>query len=99
MLARIVGAASWVAVGAIAGTVIASAVVAGPVDESALREYARQKRADRVEMETRRLERLHPEEGAGRSVDGAAQRSRRGAAVGALRVRRSRQAAQGPIPT
>ncbi len=34
---------------------------AEPVDESALREYARQNRADRVEMETRRLERLHPE--------------------------------------
>jgi cellulose synthase operon protein C len=34
---------------------------AAPVDESALREYARQNRADRVEMETRRLERLHPE--------------------------------------
>ena len=33
---------------------------AEPVDESALREYARQNRADRVEMETRRLERLHP---------------------------------------
>jgi tetratricopeptide (TPR) repeat protein len=36
-------------------------VFAAPVDESALREYARQNRADRVEMETRRLERLHPE--------------------------------------
>jgi hypothetical protein len=34
---------------------------AGPVDETALREYARQKRTDRVEMETRRLERLHPD--------------------------------------
>jgi cellulose synthase operon protein C len=58
MLARIAGfgAVLWVAVGAIAGT-----VVAGPVDESALREYARQKRVDRVEMETRRLERLHPD--------------------------------------
>src|SRR5271169_4391462 len=33
---------------------------AEPVDESALREYARQHRADRVEMETRRLERIHP---------------------------------------
>jgi cellulose synthase operon protein C len=33
---------------------------AEPVDESALREYARQNRADRVEMETRRLERIHP---------------------------------------
>jgi cellulose synthase operon protein C len=61
MFARIVGAASWVAVGAIAGMMVASAVVAGPVDESALREYARQKRADRVEMETHRLERLHPD--------------------------------------
>jgi hypothetical protein len=34
---------------------------AGPVDETALREYARQERTDRVEMETRRLERLHPD--------------------------------------
>jgi tetratricopeptide (TPR) repeat protein len=34
---------------------------AGPVDETALREYAGQKRTDRVEMETRRLERLHPD--------------------------------------
>jgi cellulose synthase operon protein C len=63
MLARIagVGAVLRVAVGAIAGTVVAGAVLAGPVDETALREYARQKRADRVEMETRRLERLHPD--------------------------------------
>jgi cellulose synthase operon protein C len=57
MLARIgFGAVALVAVGAVAG-----AALAGPVDETALREYARQKRADRVEMETRRLERLHPE--------------------------------------
>lgn len=34
---------------------------AGPVDETALREYVRQQRPDRVELETRRLERLHPE--------------------------------------
>jgi tetratricopeptide (TPR) repeat protein len=67
MLARLgFGAVARVAVGAIAGTlvaglVVASAVVAGPVDETALREYARQKRTDRVEMETRRLERLHPD--------------------------------------
>jgi cellulose synthase operon protein C len=65
MLARIVGAALWIAVGAVAGTfvggtMIAGVAVAGPVDESALREYARQKRPDRVEMETRRLEQLHP---------------------------------------
>jgi tetratricopeptide (TPR) repeat protein len=68
MLARIagIGAVVRVAVGAIvgtviAGTVIANVAVAGPVDESALREYARQKRVDRVEMETHRLERLHPD--------------------------------------
>jgi cellulose synthase operon protein C len=58
MFARLAGfgAVLWVAVGAIAGT-----AVAGPVDETALREYARQKRPDRVEMETHRLERLHPD--------------------------------------
>ncbi len=68
MLARIagVGAALWIAVGAIAGTVVgasmgAGTAAAGPVDKSALREYARQKRPDRVEMETRRLEQLHPD--------------------------------------
>ena len=71
MFARIVDAGRWVAVRAIvatvvAGTVVASIVVAsvavaGPVDESALREYARQKRADRVEIETRRLQQVHPD--------------------------------------
>ena len=71
MFARIVDAVRWVAVRAIvatvvAGTVVASIVVAsvavaGPVDESALREYARQKRADRVEIETRRLQQVHPD--------------------------------------
>jgi cellulose synthase operon protein C len=63
MLARIAGfgAVLRVAVGAIGGTVVAGAVVAGSVDETALREYARQKRTDRVEMETRRLELLNPE--------------------------------------
>jgi cellulose synthase operon protein C len=68
MFARItgVGAILWVAVGAVAGTVVAGTMVAGvavagPVDETALREYARQKRTDRVEMETHRLERLHPD--------------------------------------
>ena len=61
MLARIVGAALWIGVGAIAGTMVADVAVAGPVDETALREYARQKRVDRVEMETRRLEQLHPD--------------------------------------
>jgi tetratricopeptide (TPR) repeat protein len=44
---------------ALAATIVA--VSAGPVDETALREYARQKRADRVEMETRRLERIYPD--------------------------------------
>ena len=58
MLARIAGfgAVAWIAMGAIGGTAIA-----GPVDETALREYARQMRVDRVEMETQRLERLHPD--------------------------------------
>jgi cellulose synthase operon protein C len=63
MLARIagVGAVLWVAVAAIVGTMVANVAVAGLVDETALREYARQKRTDRVEMETRRIELLHPD--------------------------------------
>jgi cellulose synthase operon protein C len=44
---------------ALAATIVAAS--AGAVDETALREYARQKRADRVEMETRRLERIYPD--------------------------------------
>jgi hypothetical protein len=51
-----ISAATCVAVLATIGIAFAE-----PVDESALREYARQNRADRVEMETRRLERLYPE--------------------------------------
>jgi cellulose synthase operon protein C len=48
--------AAWVAL--LATMSVASA---GLVDESALREYARQNRSDRVAAETRRLERLHPQ--------------------------------------
>ncbi len=40
---------------------MSAAGFAGPVDETALREYVRQQRPDRVELETRRLERLHPD--------------------------------------
>src|SRR5262249_52270324 len=50
-----ISAASCIALLATVGIALAE-----PVDESALREYARQNRADRVEMETRRLERLYP---------------------------------------
>ena len=53
---RAISAATCVALLATIGIALAE-----PVDESALREYARQNRADRVEMETRRLERLYPE--------------------------------------
>jgi cellulose synthase operon protein C len=51
-----IGVAAWVAL--LATISVASA---GLVDESALREYARQKHSDRVAAETRRLERLHPQ--------------------------------------
>jgi cellulose synthase operon protein C len=44
---------------ALAATIVAAS--AGTVDETALREYAREKRVDRVEMETRRLERIYPD--------------------------------------
>ncbi len=52
----VIGVTVWVAL--LATISVASA---GLVDETALREYARQKRSDRVAAETRRLERLHPE--------------------------------------
>ncbi len=58
MPARMSAVAVATCVALLASTAIAAA---GPVDETALREYARQKRADRVETETRRLQRLNPQ--------------------------------------